>query len=89
MRSAPAIGGAVVRGDSAGSARLSVLHARFEINVRSATILGIIGAGRIGKPLIFAQSLRDWDRVGVIMLGVIVIVTLFVLIAGVIRRKMT
>ncbi|MBW7477247.1 phosphonate ABC transporter, permease protein PhnE [Paenibacillus oenotherae] len=68
---------------------LSYTLYRFEINVRSATILGIIGAGGIGTPLIFAQSSRDWDRVGIILLGIIVMVTLIDLISGAIRRKIT
>jgi len=60
---------------------------RFEINVRSATILGIIGAGGIGTPLIFALSSRDWDRVGIILLGIIVMVTVIDTVSGFIRRR--
>jgi len=60
---------------------------RFEINVRSATILGVIGAGGIGTPLIFALQTRNWDRVGVILLGIIVMVTAIDLISGYIRKK--
>jgi phosphonate transport system permease protein len=67
---------------------LSYTLYRFEINVRSATILGIIGAGGIGTPLIFALSSRDWDRVGIIMLGIIVMVTLIDGISGYLRKKM-
>lgn len=59
---------------------------RFEISIRSATILGIIGAGGIGTPLIFALSGRDWSRVGVILLGIIVMVTVFDYISGYIRK---
>lgn len=61
---------------------------RFEINVRSATILGVIGAGGIGTPLIFALSTRQWDRVGIILLGIIVMITLIDLISGVIRKRL-
>ncbi|QYR22820.1 phosphonate ABC transporter, permease protein PhnE [Paenibacillus sp. sptzw28] len=60
---------------------------RFEINVRSATILGVIGAGGIGTPLIFALSSRDWDRVGIILLGIIVMVTVIDMISGYIRKR--
>jgi phosphonate transport system permease protein len=60
---------------------------RFEINVRSATILGVIGAGGIGTPLIFALSSRDWDRVGIILLGIIVMVTAIDMISGYIRKR--
>ena len=34
---------------------------RFELNLRSASILGLIGAGGIGTPLIFALQTRSWD----------------------------
>lgn len=60
---------------------------RFEINVRSATILGVIGAGGIGTPLIFALTSRDWNRVGMILLGIIVMVTMIDLISGYLRKK--
>lgn len=61
---------------------------RFEINVRSAAILGIIGAGGIGTPLIFALNARGWDRVGIILLGIIIMVTVIDIISGYIRKKL-
>jgi phosphonate transport system permease protein len=61
---------------------------RFEINIRSAAILGVIGAGGIGTPLIFALDARNWSRVGIILLGVIVMVTIIDLISGYIRRRL-
>ncbi|MNI59617.1 Phosphate-import permease protein PhnE [compost metagenome] len=67
---------------------LSYTLYRFEINLRSATILGVIGAGGIGTPLIFALSSRNWDRVGIILLGIIVMITLIDMISGAIRKKL-
>ncbi|MCC3372589.1 phosphonate ABC transporter, permease protein PhnE [Cohnella sp. REN36] len=67
---------------------LSYTLYRFELNVRSATILGIIGAGGIGTPLIFALNTRHWDRVGIILLGIIVTVTLIDFVSGYFRRKL-
>ncbi|SFT05570.1 phosphonate ABC transporter, permease protein PhnE [Marininema halotolerans] len=60
---------------------------RFEINIRSASILGIIGAGGIGTPLIFALNSRDWDRVGIILLGIIIMVIIIDAISGAIRKR--
>jgi phosphonate transport system permease protein len=60
---------------------------RFEINLRSASILGIIGAGGIGTPLIFAMQSRDWSRVGIILLGIIAMVTIVDIISGYLRKK--
>jgi len=61
---------------------------RFEISVRSASILGMVGAGGIGAPLIFALQTRSWSRVGIILLGVIVMVTLIDTLSGMIREKL-
>jgi phosphonate transport system permease protein len=66
---------------------LSYTLYRFEINIRAAAILGVIGAGGIGTPLIFALNSRDWDRVGIILLGIIVMVTIIDAISGYLRKK--
>ncbi|MEX3624626.1 phosphonate ABC transporter, permease protein PhnE [Viridibacillus arvi] len=60
---------------------------RFEINLRSASVLGIIGAGGIGTPLIFAIQSRNWNRVGIILLGIIVMVTIIDMISSSIRKR--
>lgn len=52
---------------------LSLILYRFELNLRSASILGLIGAGGIGTPLIFAIQTRSWDRVGIILIGLVLI----------------
>ncbi|WP_281885063.1 phosphonate ABC transporter, permease protein PhnE [Paenibacillus sp. YYML68] len=61
---------------------------RFEINIRSASILGLIGAGGIGTPLIFALEARAWSRVGIILLGIIVMVTIIDIISSSIRKRL-
>jgi len=60
---------------------------RFEISVRAAAILGIVGAGGIGAPLIFALNGHTWDRVGIILIGIVVMVTTIDLISSSIRRR--
>jgi phosphonate transport system permease protein len=60
---------------------------RFALNVRSASILGMIGTGGIGTPLIFALEARFWERVGIILLGIIVTVTAIDLVSGYIRKR--
>lgn len=66
---------------------LSLVLYRFELNLRSASILGLIGAGGIGTPLIFALQTRSWDRVGVILIGLVVMVAIIDLISGAIRKR--
>lgn len=58
---------------------LSLILYRFELNLRSASILGLIGAGGIGTPLIFAIQTRSWDRVGIILIGLVLMVAIVVL----------
>lgn len=65
---------------------LSLNH--FEIAVRSATTLGLVGAGGIGAPLVFAIQARNWDKVSVILIGVIVAVFAIDSLAGYIRKKL-
>ena len=61
---------------------------RFDVSVRSASILGLVGAGGIGTPLMFALNTRDWNRVGIILLGIIVMVVIIDWISGWIRKKL-
>jgi phosphonate transport system permease protein len=65
---------------------LSLNH--FEIAVRSAATLGLVGAGGVGAPLIFAIQTRSWGKVSIILLGVILTVFALDLITGIIRRKL-
>ncbi|TSB47001.1 phosphonate ABC transporter, permease protein PhnE [Alkalicoccobacillus porphyridii] len=67
---------------------LNFVMYRFEVNIRAASILGIIGAGGIGTPLIFALQVRDWERVGIILLGIIIMITLVDFVSGKIRAKL-
>lgn len=67
---------------------LSYTLYRFEIAVRSASILGMVGAGGIGTPLLFAIQTRHWSRVGIILVGIIVTVTLIDYISGSIRKRL-
>lgn len=61
---------------------------RFEINMRAAATLGLVGAGGIGAPLIFSIRGRVWDRVGIMVIVLILVVTVIDLISGTIRKKL-
>lgn len=67
---------------------ISFVLYRFEINLRSASILGLIGAGGIGTPLIFALQGRTWDRVGIILIGIVLMVIIVDTVSGMIRKKL-
>ncbi|WZY00693.1 phosphonate ABC transporter, permease protein PhnE [Bacillus sp. FSL W7-1360] len=60
---------------------------RFEINMRSAATLGLIGAGGIGYPLLTAIQMRNWDRVSIILIGLVIFVLLIDLASSALRKR--
>jgi len=44
---------------------------RFEINLRAATVLGMVGAGGIGLPLIQRLQFRRWDEVSMLLIVIV------------------
>ena len=50
---------------------ISIVLYRLDINVKNATILGIVQAGGIGAQLMFAIGARRWPDAGAMLLGVI------------------
>lgn len=66
----------------------SLILNHFEIGVRSASTLGLVGAGGIGATLIFAIQGRRWGRVSIILLTVIVTVYALDILTGYIRKKL-
>lgn len=66
----------------------STLIYRFDMNLRDATVLGLVGAGGIGAPLIFAMSSYRWNEVGAILLGLILLVLVIESISSRIRKKL-
>ncbi len=61
---------------------------RFEINVRNATILGLVGAGGIGSTLIWAMSAYRWKDAAAALWGIIIVVLVIEFISTRIRRKL-
>ncbi len=61
---------------------------RFEISVRASAILGLIGAGGIGKVLSDNVQFRVWDAVGTLLIVVVVVTVAIDLVSGVLRRRL-
>lgn len=61
---------------------------RFEINLKDASTLGLVGAGGIGAPLIFAMNAFNWSEVGAILFGLVVLVLVVEVISTRIRNKL-
>lgn len=49
---------------------LSLVLYRLESNIRNSTILGVIGAGGIGTILSMNITWRNWEKVGLLLLGI-------------------
>ncbi len=67
---------------------LSVMIYRFDMNMREASILGLVGAGGIGAPLIFAMRSYKWDQVGAILIGLVVLILMIELFSNKLRTKL-
>ena len=61
---------------------------RFEINVKNASILGLVGAGGIGAPLLFAMSGYRWADAGALLWGLVILVVVIEIISTRLRRKL-
>jgi phosphonate transport system permease protein len=60
----------------------------FEVGVRSATVLGMVGAGGIGFELITSIRLFEWREVGIILLFILGMVTIIDLASTYIRSRL-
>lgn len=61
---------------------------RFDVNVREASVLGLVGAGGIGAPLVFAMDQYAWPQAGAIALGLVLLVLAVDLLSGGLRRRL-
>jgi len=60
---------------------------RFEINVRSSAVLGLIGVGGIGDMLTTYTQYREWSTVGMLLIVVIGVTMTIDAISGAVRRR--
>ena len=61
---------------------------RFDINLKDATTLGIVGAGGIGASLVQCLNRRRWAMVGSFVWGLMVLVLIIELVSTKIRRRL-
>ncbi|MBM7601791.1 phosphonate transport system permease protein [Virgibacillus halotolerans] len=61
---------------------------RFDMNLRDASVLGLVGAGGIGAPLIFAMQSYKWHQVGSILIGLVVLILIIEFISNKVRSKL-
>ncbi len=61
---------------------------RFDINLKDATTLGIVGAGGIGSPLTQSIAYNRWSNVGAFLVALIVLVIIIEYISTKIRSRL-
>lgn len=72
---------------AAAPALMSFALYRFEINIRTSAVLGLVGAGGIGTMLTNYTNYREWDTVGMLLIVVVLVTMGFDLVSGAIRRR--
>jgi phosphonate transport system permease protein len=68
---------------------LSFALYRFELNVRSASVLGLVGAGGIGSLLVFQKNANNWPEIGMIVIGIITTVLLVDFVSSKLRARLS
>ena len=68
---------------------ISTVIYRFDINVKDATTLGIVGAGGIGAALIQCLNSSRWSMVGAYLCGMVVLMLFIEFFSTRIRSKLT
>lgn len=66
---------------------LSTIIYRFDINLRDATVLGLVGAGGIGAPLLFAINGYKWNQAGAILMSLVVLVLVIEFLSSKLRNR--
>lgn len=67
---------------------MSIIIYRFDMNLRDASVLGLVGAGGIGAPLIFAMNAYRWSEVGSILIGLVILILLVEFFSNRIRARL-
>ena len=68
---------------------ISTVIYRFDINVKDATTLGIVGAGGIGAALIQCINSSRWSMVGAYLCGMVVLMLFIELFSTKVRNRLT
>lgn len=66
----------------------SITLYRLDINVRSASILGLVSAGGIGSLLTIASTMWSWELLGTILIAIILMVMSVDFVSSRLRRKL-
>ena len=66
---------------------ISLALYRLESNIRNSTILGVIGAGGVGTILAMNITWRNWEKVGLLLLGISLMIITIDRLSSYVRKK--
>lgn len=61
---------------------------RFDVNLREAAVLGLVGAGGIGAPLVFAMNQYAWSEAAALALGLVLLTWLVDILSSRLRARL-
>jgi phosphonate transport system permease protein len=67
---------------------LNVILYRFDLNIRTASLLGLVGAGGVGYSIDVHSTNGHWSQLASVLYGVIILVIIVDLISGKLRKKL-
>jgi phosphonate transport system permease protein len=67
---------------------LSVILYRFDLNVRTASLLGLVGAGGIGYYIWVYSAFGTWSMLTPLLLGVVLLIIFVDIISSILRKKL-
>ena len=66
----------------------NVILYRFDLNIRTASILGLVGAGGVGYPINVYSQNEHWSELAAVLYGVIILVIAVDLLSSFLRKKL-
>lgn len=67
---------------------ISTILYRFDLNLRNASILGLVGAGDMGRLILDYSNNQNWPQLGALLWGLLVMVLLVDFVSTQIRKKL-
>lgn len=67
---------------------LNVILYRFDLNIRTASLLGLVGAGGVGYSISVHSTNYHWSQLAAVLYGVIILVLIVDLISSKLRKKL-
>lgn len=67
---------------------ISTILYRFDLNLRNASILGLVGAGDMGRLILTYSNNQNWPQLGALLWGLLIMIMLVDLVSTKIRKKL-